>query len=533
MASAAPPYLRLGAHVVTWAAVAIVLGSLVGFAAVILPPVGTFGIVAVAAIVLLWVMPELPTVADSTIRRLFFAVVLVNLCVPVYYAFTIPGSGIPWVSLRRLVTFALVTVFGYNYAASSDFRKFIKGILSANYVTSSCVIGFYVLACLSILTSISPAATLDQAMTVFLEWYVAFFATLYVIRNEQQLQTLIFLLCCCAIFISAAGVVEYFLWRNLFLAILPEAVKEALAAGSPTFQAMITVLPLRDGHWRASSLFVNALSFAQFEALVAPIAFVWMAHGRSGRLRAFGAVVTVSVMFGIFASGSRGGYVALIVATAYFVAIWLIRKWKFERRSLGPALVGFMGAAGFAVLIPLILFYPRVHNAVLGGGAEAASDEGRRVQWAMGITHIESNPITGHGFGQGATIIGYFNPGASFPTVDSGILSMLVEVGVPGMVLFVGMVLSASWSGLRRYLTDPSFNGALGGGLSAAMLAFLVYLTVLSQRDNHGYMFILIACVILQESFAKKARSESSGIRSTVSTVGRSPTAAVRSGASL
>jgi hypothetical protein len=39
------------------------LGFVVGLSAVILPPMGAFGIVAVAGLVLLWVMPDLPLVS--------------------------------------------------------------------------------------------------------------------------------------------------------------------------------------------------------------------------------------------------------------------------------------------------------------------------------------------------------------------------------------------------------------------------------------------------------------------------------------
>ena len=55
---AAPGVIRHLAPIAAWAAVSIILGIVVGFAAVVLPPLGALGIVAVVALVLLWVTPE-------------------------------------------------------------------------------------------------------------------------------------------------------------------------------------------------------------------------------------------------------------------------------------------------------------------------------------------------------------------------------------------------------------------------------------------------------------------------------------------
>ena len=55
---AIPNVLRNLAPIVAWAVASIALGVLLGFSAVILPPMGAFGIVVVAGLVLLRVMPR-------------------------------------------------------------------------------------------------------------------------------------------------------------------------------------------------------------------------------------------------------------------------------------------------------------------------------------------------------------------------------------------------------------------------------------------------------------------------------------------
>src|SRR5260370_5301697 len=71
--------------VLAWGAAAVFLGTVVAFASVFFPPTGTFGAVAVAAAVLLWVAPDVPSVTDKTVRKFLYVSMVVILCVPSYY----------------------------------------------------------------------------------------------------------------------------------------------------------------------------------------------------------------------------------------------------------------------------------------------------------------------------------------------------------------------------------------------------------------------------------------------------------------
>jgi hypothetical protein len=102
---AIPNILRYLAPIVAWTVASVALGIILGFSAVILPPMGAFGIVAVAGLVLLWVMPDLPLVSPGIIRKAFFFMLIADLIIPFYY--TVQFSGLPWISARRLATFAL------------------------------------------------------------------------------------------------------------------------------------------------------------------------------------------------------------------------------------------------------------------------------------------------------------------------------------------------------------------------------------------------------------------------------------------
>jgi O-antigen ligase len=213
-------------------------------------------------------------------------------------------------------------------------------------------------------------------------------------------------------------------------------------------------------------------------------------------------------LLGIFCSGSRGGYISAIVATAAFAMLWVVRVARFDRRSLAPAIISTAALIAFAILIGLIVFWPRLHNVVLGGGREAYSNQGRQEQWELAKPKIAANPITGHGFGIGAEVIGFYNAGSPIPTVDSYVLSTLVETGIPGFLFFFGMIGVAVWTGASRYLGDPSRQSAVAGAVTCAILAFGVYRLVLSQRECHTLFYLLIGAMMLLNHFALADKRE-------------------------
>jgi hypothetical protein len=154
------------APIVGWAAAALLLGAAVGLSAVILPPAGAFAIPAIAALVLLWALPQLPAVPVRTVRALFPVVLVVDLCVPVYYA--IAGTGLPWISVRRIATFPLILCISLVIAGSSEARARIVRRLGGAKLVSTCAIGYLVMMALSILTSVSPPASISYFVDALL-----------------------------------------------------------------------------------------------------------------------------------------------------------------------------------------------------------------------------------------------------------------------------------------------------------------------------------------------------------------------------
>ena len=218
---AAPRVVRYLAPIVAWAVAAVALGLVVGLAAVFLPPLGSFGIVAVAGVVLLWVMPDLPLVSPRLIRKTFFLMLVADLCIPNYYM--VQFAGLPWISARRLATITLIAPFLIAIAASSDVRRQIAERIRASSLIFICAAGYLVMATLSILTSALPSESGSALIEAILSWYVPFFAMIYIVRDNDDVVFILKIICICAIFITAAGFLEFHFQRNFFVEIFPRA----------------------------------------------------------------------------------------------------------------------------------------------------------------------------------------------------------------------------------------------------------------------------------------------------------------------
>src|ERR1700722_3796650 len=389
---ATPNVLRYLAPIVAWAAASIALGLVVGLAAVVLPPMGAFGIVAVAAVVLLWVMPDLPLVSAGLIRKAFFVMLIADLSIPFYYM--IQFSGLPWISARRLATFALIAPFLVAIAASSDVRRRIAERLRASLLIFICAAGFLAMAALSVFTSMLPTESISATTDAILSWYVPFFALIYIARDNKDVVFILKIICICALFNTAAGIVEFRLEHRFFIDIFPRGMLDTLIESNPNLGVLLpNAGDYRNGLFRAASTFITPLSFGEFEIVSIPIGLFFALHRENLFERTLGWAVVFGGFLGVYVSGSRGGWVGVILSMAVFVAIWSIREAMKSKASLAPATAGVAGAIGFGVVIALILCSHTTHDIVLGGSGHAGSTEARHEQWVAAIPFIKSSPI--------------------------------------------------------------------------------------------------------------------------------------------
>jgi O-antigen ligase len=165
---------------------------------------------------------------------------------------------------------------------------------------------------------------------------------------------------------------------------------------------------------------------------------------------------------------------------------------------VGP-LFGAVALMGTVSVLGAVAFIGPVHRMILGGGETASSDMTRFDQAKLALPKIIGNPLTGHGIGNSAEVIGFFSPGGKL-SVDTSILTLLVETGIPGFVLYFGMLFCGTYTMGRLYVGNNDRETSGGAALSCTFIAYIIYRLVLSQRENQWLFFILLAvsCVVLK-----------------------------------
>lgn len=472
----------------TWGLAMVFICLLVGAAAVILPPLASIGMVAAVGLVLLWAMPELHMVPDGLLRRFFFLTVLVAYTVPVYYAVDI--AGLPWISVRRIFLATTVALFALTIAGSQTARSHISESLRAAPALATCAIGFFVMMVLSVFTSAFWPQSLASLVDATLAWYVLFAACVLLIRTRDDVHTLLKILVVCVIIVGSLGLAEFFGQQPYYLRVLPAGMVQSLIESNPAL-ANIGGAGLRRGLYRSVSMFNTPLAFGEFAAMMGPLCAYFVVHPHRRFDRILGVFGLIFCMISIFCSGARGAYMGFLLAVPLFALLWALRQNRLNPRSLAGGMLLTIGTMFSMALVAMVMFWPRMHDMVLGGAETTASDQARFIQWNMAWPRILDNPVTGNGFGLAGHVVGYVTP-SGMPTVDSYVISLLVDLGVPGFLFFVGMMAVAAFIGVRMYLTDPDQDAEIGGAIACALLAFGVYRTGLSQVENHTLFFLLI-----------------------------------------
>jgi O-antigen ligase len=483
----------------------VLVGLTVGVMTVILPPLASIGVVALAGLVLLWAMPDLPVMSETTLRRLFFWALVVQFTVPVYFAFAV--QGLPWVSIRRITWLPLVLVSAVMLASSSEMRGRVWSTMSAARPISYPLIGFFVWMWVSLFTSISWPETLTSIWNSYVYWLMAFVICLMAVRNEKDVGIVVLMLCFIAVAGGTLGFIEYMLQNHFIGNLWPDSMMRQLFANNPIVLEMITRELFRNGEFRANFIYNVSLSYGELMAMIAPIALYLVLHSGSPWRRLLGVLAVGACILGVYASGARGGYAGLALGLPFTAVLWLIRHMRKNPSSMAGMIGGVSLLGAITGFVTLAIAWKRLRWKFTGGWEGAGSDSVRMLQWNMATPNIIASPLTGYGHGVGGIKVGYVTP-RGLPTVDSYMLTLLVDLGVPGLILFFSMLIAAIFLLMQTYLRDDDPESEVTAGLAGALLAFAAYRLVLSQQENHHLLLVFLAMAMCLIANSKRRLSQ-------------------------
>ncbi len=455
----------------------------------------------------LWSLPVTNRPPPKILDTLFWLYLGSLFLWPNYLALTIPG--LPWITAARLLGAPLVLIVIWCAFTSAPFRAEMAKARAAMPVMIWAMFAFSVLQVISIGFSDALFITVNRVVNNLMTWTAMFFAAIWVFRDVAKVRLWIVayvvmtaILCLMAI---AEGLKGGVLWATSVPSFLkpPDPIVDEILAGSYRLT----------GQYRVQATQTTPLSLAEMLALAIPLMFYVLNRYPRPWVFAAMAALDVAIIYTLLLADSRLGFISLILGhmLALFYFGW--QQWRRSRGSLvGPAITVMYPAAG-AALVVVVLSIQSVKTRVLGSGQHQYSDQAREDQWRMGMEKIWESPLFGFGADRGGIKVGYSSPGGEL-TIDSYYLSILMDYGFLGFLLFYGMFIYAIAKSLGAAFSDRSADMRLLYAVFGIFLAeFLLIKSVLSQAANHPFIFMAFGALVALAAIDRQqlARDRRSG----------------------
>lgn len=467
---------------------------------------------AILALLIIWALPERDVIPDKLLKKFFIAFMLAMLFWPNYLALDI--GPLPWITASRLLGVPMVLLLFICLSQSTRFRETIKKAMAASPAIARMMIIFTALCVVSVVFSSNITASSNHLIIALVSWVSVFFISLWYFSKSENVHRFMGILWGATLFWCAMGFWEWTLnkppWGGSipsFLAVDDETVQRILAGSVRS----------ATGVYRVQGKYTTPLGLAEFMALVTPFLLHFMLESKKILTR-IGAAITLPIIFWtITATDSRLGAVGFLLSFLFYLLFWGARRWLHDRNSFfGPALT-LTYPIIFVLFIIATFTVRRLRAMIWGDGAQAASDQARQVQLDMGLVDIMQRPW-GYGIGRGGETLGYMNP-AGILTIDNYYLSIALEIGIVGFVVYYGMFLVAvvrgGWRGIRD--TDDTSLWVIPAVISRAN--FIVIKSVLSQQEGHPLVFAILGLVVAL--LARQASVTSESCEATVVTARR------------
>jgi len=457
---------------------------------------------ALLAILVIWALPSGDYAPTSALQPLYIAFFAALFIWPNYLAIGLPG--LPWITLLRLTGLPLLFTLLICLSVSTQFRKHLLEVFQYDRPISRMLLGFALIATLSVGYSVSVGSSASRYVVVVTNWFSIFFVSLVLFTRPGFASRWMKLFLAMACVVCAVGLYEsrihHVVWSNHIPSILKiedEAVLRALSGLSRA----------ATGKYRVQGTYGTPLGLSEFLGLVAPFAVHLLLTAKSNGPRFFAAGYILVALYVVLETDSRLGLISSLLSMLLYLLFWAILQWRRNKGSIiAPAIV-LAYPAIFCVGVAATIFIGRLRAKFWGNGAQASSDQSRIEQWASGTPKILSHPF-GHGLGQGGNVLNYVGPDG-IQTIDSYFLSILLEYGIVGFILYYGMFAWGAWIGARaiaKRKLDDELQLLLP--FSICLINYIVIKSVFSQDDNQPLAFMLLAAVIALVRRADMAQPE-------------------------
>lgn len=201
-------------------------------------------------------------------------------------------------------------------------------------------------------------------------------------------------------------------------------------------------------HYIASGSFLgDGNDFALSVNIIIPLCLFMMSSSQGVVRKLFYASLLAILIISVVATQSRGGMVALACVGFYY---WL----KSSRKIMG--VVGILIVSALIVSVAPPQFFERMETMTQTGDEMEGSAQGRILAWGAAIKMVSDHPILGVGAGHFPVKYGvdYRPEGIGkneipWQTAHSSYFLILGELGIPGIIFFLTIIISNFLAGER------------------------------------------------------------------------------------
>ena len=266
--------------------------------------------------------------------------------------------------------------------------------------------------------------------------------------------------------------------------------------------------------WRLGRLFYyDANDMATLITTAMPFALYFLLGQRRPIVRILAGVGLAVLAVGLIRSGSRGGFLALL-AVALFVLL------GFTTVSARARLMGLVAILAVVFAAASDRYWEQMQTIFNPQqDYNLTSNEGRIRVWKRGLAYMIDNPVLGVGGQNFAVAEGTISPlarrqehgrGVRWGAAHNTFIQVGAELGVPGLLLFMGLIATAFGS-LRRVTRLARRSGPaaadlsrLAQALTAALIGFVTGSFFLSLA-YHDILYTLLAFTLALAKIAHHA----------------------------
>ena len=323
-----------------------------------------------------------------------------------------------------------------------------KQAIAPSGVEASLTVALLGWTVLTIPFSYWPGGSVSLLTDQYVKALVFFWMIATIVTNRERLRTFAWSLALCSLPLSAMALYHY-------------------AAGD--FLSTGTSLKRIEGY---AGLSGNPNDLALTLNLLIPITGTLLVTARSWSGRAVALVALLVSVPAVIVTFSRAGFLTLAAVGVMAIVSFL------KRGAVAMAGVVIVGAL---VIMPMLPngYLERLGTIVDIEADATGSAQGRWSDFQLAAQVVASNPIVGVGLGQDILALNQVRGRATWRSVHNAYLEYAVDLGIPGVVLFVWLLV-ASYGTARRVerftsRTRPLWDvSVFAAGAQIALVAFAV-----------------------------------------------------------